>query len=64
MDFEVPEEMERMEPAYETQIYRIIQEALLNSCKYSGADRALVQINDAGSSFWQTTTRWCAPASG
>ena len=49
VDFEVPEEMERMEPAYETQIYRIIQEALLNSCKYSGADRALVQINDAGS---------------
>ena len=49
VDFEVPEEMERMEPAYETQIYRIIQEALLNSCKSSGADRALVQINDAGS---------------
>ena len=49
VDFEVPEEMERMEPAYETQIYRIIQEALLNSCKYSGADRALVQISDAGS---------------
>lgn len=37
----------RFDPAYETQVYRICQEAMLNACKYSGSDRILVEVNEA-----------------
>ncbi len=38
---------ERFDQALETQAYRICQEAILNSCKYSGADRVHVSLEDA-----------------
>ena len=38
---------ERFDRAHETQAYRICQEALLNACKYSGADEVLVQLGEA-----------------
>lgn len=38
----------RFNPAYETQVYRICQEAILNACKYSGSDRILVEVNEEG----------------
>lgn len=37
----------RFDPALETQAYRICQEAMLNACKYSGADRVFVSVEDA-----------------
>ncbi len=37
----------RFDPALETQAYRICQEAIVNSCKYSGADEVLVELEDA-----------------
>ncbi len=46
--FDAPHNLPRTDPAYETQAYRIIQEALLNSCKYSGTDQAWVSIRIAG----------------
>ena len=46
--FDMPRDLPRTDPAYETQAYRIIQEALLNSCKYSGTDQAYVSIKIAG----------------
>lgn len=39
VDFDVAGEVGRFDAAVETQVYRICQEAMLNSCKYSGADR-------------------------
>ncbi len=39
VDFDVAGELGRFDAAVETQVYRICQEAMLNSCKYSGADR-------------------------
>lgn len=36
----------RFDPAYETQVYRICQEAILNACKYSGSDTVHVQIDE------------------
>lgn len=42
--FEAPQELDRFDRAYETQAYRIIQEAVLNSCKYSGSDRVEVTL--------------------
>ncbi len=35
----------RFAPEVETQAYRVCQEAILNSCKYSGADRATVRLD-------------------
>lgn len=37
----------RFDPALETQAYRICQEAILNACKYSGAERVYVDIEDS-----------------
>ena len=37
----------RFDPALETQAYRICQEAILNACKYSGADTVYVTLEDA-----------------
>ena len=37
----------RFDPALETQAYRICQEAVLNACKYSGADKVHVTLEDA-----------------
>lgn len=37
----------RFDPALETQTYRICQEAVLNACKYSGADKVYVTLEDA-----------------
>ena len=51
--FDVPADLPRIDAAYETQTYRIIQEALLNSCKYSGTDQAHVSIRTAGD--WMET---------
>ncbi len=48
VSFDAPAQLVRMDQAYETQVYRIVQEALLNSCKYSGVDRAKVSIVAAG----------------
>lgn len=48
VSFDAPKQLARMDQAYETQVYRIVQEALLNSCKYSGVDRAKVSITAAG----------------
>ena len=39
---------ERFSLALETQAYRICQEAILNACKYSGADTVFVHLEDAG----------------
>lgn len=38
---------ERFDRALETQVYRICQEAILNACKYSGADRVFVALEDS-----------------
>lgn len=38
----------RFSRALETQAYRICQEAILNACKYSGADMVSVHLEDAG----------------
>lgn len=38
----------RFSRALETQAYRICQEAILNACKYSGADTVSVHLEDAG----------------
>lgn len=38
---------ERFDPALETQAYRICQEAVLNACKYSGADKVYVTLESA-----------------
>lgn len=46
--FDMPADLPRTDAAYETQTYRIIQEALLNSCKYSGTDQAHASIKTAG----------------
>ena len=46
--FDILADLPRTDAAYETQTYRIIQEALLNSCKYSGTDQAHVSIKTAG----------------
>lgn len=35
----------RFDPAYETQVYRICQEAMLNACKYSTSDEILVEVD-------------------
>lgn len=35
----------RFDPAYETQVYRIGQEAILNACKYSGVETVYVDID-------------------
>lgn len=62
VDFDVAGEVGRFDAAAETQVYRICQEAMLNSCKYSGADRIeaafstsagwlSVSIADHGSGF-------------
>ena len=45
---------ERFDPALETQVYRITQEAVLNACKYSGSDRVFVEIDAAGG--WMSVT--------
>lgn len=37
--------IERFDPAVETQVYRICQEAILNSCKYSRADKIEVSFS-------------------
>ncbi len=42
--------IDRFDPAVETQVYRICQEAILNSCKYSKADR--VEVSFAASVGW------------
>lgn len=39
---------DRFSRALETQAYRICQEAILNACKYSGADTVSVHLEDAG----------------
>lgn len=36
----------RFDPAYETQVYRICQEAVLNACKYSESDTVRVDIDE------------------
>ena len=38
---------DRFDQALETQAYRICQEAILNACKYSGADKVYVSLEDA-----------------
>lgn len=44
---EAPEAMPRFSGAHETQVYRIIQEAVLNACKYSGSEeiRVVLEVN-------------------
>ena len=37
----------RFDQALEIQAYRICQEAILNACKYSGADKVYVSLEDA-----------------
>ena len=37
-------EHERFDSSYETQVYRICQEALLNACKYSRSERIFVRL--------------------
>ena len=37
----------RFDQALETQAYRICQEAILNACKYSGADKVYLSLEDA-----------------
>lgn len=37
----------RFDSALETQIYRICQEAILNSCKYSGTEKILVDLEES-----------------
>ncbi len=44
----------RLDPAVETQVYRICQEAILNSCKYSKADK--VEVSFAASVGWLNVT--------
>ncbi len=46
--FDVPVDIERMDQACETQIYRIVQEAMCNACKYAGQGEVTVSINAAG----------------
>ncbi len=36
---------QRFDPLYETQVYRIAQEAILNACKYSGVETVYVDID-------------------
>lgn len=36
----------RFDPAFETQVYRICQEAILNACKYSGSDKVHVRMDE------------------
>lgn len=38
---------DRFDQALETQAYRICQEAILNACKYSGAEKVYVRLEDA-----------------
>lgn len=40
----------RFDPAFETQVYRICQEAILNACKYSESDRITVE--------WEESSGW------
>ncbi|MDO4182997.1 MAG: histidine kinase [Coriobacteriia bacterium] len=44
ISIEAPEEISRFDHAFETQIYRICQEALLNACKYSGVERISLRV--------------------
>lgn len=46
--FDVPVDIERMDQACETQIYRIVQEAMCNACKYAGQGEVTVSISTAG----------------
>lgn len=50
IDFEVEGEVQRLDQAHETQTYRICQEAILNACKYSGAD--VVHVHLAFADGW------------
>ncbi len=50
VDFEVAGEIGRFDAGVETQVYRICQEAMLNSCKYSGADR--IEARFSASAGW------------
>lgn len=54
VSFEVPLEIGRFDPDVETQVYRICQEAMLNACKYSGADQVFVSISK--SADWLNVT--------
>lgn len=47
INFEVEGEVLRFDHAHETQVYRICQEAILNACKYSGADEVRVHLTFA-----------------
>lgn len=46
----------RFNRALETQVYRICQEAILNACKYSGADVVVVEIADREGQLYATIT--------
>lgn len=48
--------IDRFDLSLETQIYRICQEAILNACKYSGADKVLVELEDADDWLCATIT--------
>lgn len=48
VEFDAAQDIGRMDPAYETQIYRIVQEAMSNACKYAGEQIVTVSIKAAG----------------
>ena len=50
ISFDAPHEVERFNPAIETQVYRICQEAILNACKYSSSDQ--IEVHAMASAGW------------
>lgn len=46
-DIEILNEPGRFNSDVETQVYRICQEAMLNACKYSGADKVAVTVSES-----------------
>ena len=47
VEFDVPAKIGRMDPAYETQVYRIAQEAMSNACKYASKKPIRISIKTA-----------------
>lgn len=45
---DAPDDLKRFNQAHETQIYRIIQEAVLNACKYSDSEEIRVTLEQSG----------------
>lgn len=43
-----PEDIDRFNQAHETQVYRVIQEAVLNACKYSDSEEIRVVLEKSG----------------